>query len=86
MKEAFKNNTISILRARFLANTYCLLSFCVIYDESFPLKAYLMRPFTKKNLQNNDQRIINYRLSRRRRVVEILLEFLLYDGRFYKNH
>lgn len=70
MKEAFENNTISIPRARLLPNTNCLLPFYVVGDEGFPLKTYLMRPFAKRNLQNNEQRIFNYRLSRARRVVE----------------
>ncbi|XP_018302928.1 uncharacterized protein [Mycetomoellerius zeteki] len=70
MKEAFENNTLSIPKACPLPNTNCSLPFCVVGDESFPLKTYLMRPFARRNLQNNNQRIFNYRLSRARRVIE----------------
>lgn len=70
MKKAFEDNTLSVLKARLLSNTNCLLPFCLVGDEGFPLKTYLMRPFAKRNLQSNDQRIFNYRLSRARRIVE----------------
>jgi len=70
MKKAFEDNTISIPKDHPLPNTNCLLPFCLVGDEGFPLKTYLMRPFAKRNLQNNDQRIFNYRLSRARRVIE----------------
>lgn len=70
MKKAFENNTLSIPKTRSLPNTNCLLSFCLVGDEGFPLKTYLMRPFARRNVQNTDQKIFNYRLSRARRVVE----------------
>lgn len=70
MKEAFENNTLFIPKARPLPDTNCLLPFCLVGDEDFPLKTYLMRPFAKRNLRNNDQRIFNYRLSKARQVVE----------------
>jgi len=70
MKKVFEDNTISIPKDHSLPNTNCLLPFCLVGDKRFPLKTYLMRPFAKRNLQNNDQRIFNYRLSRARRVIE----------------
>lgn len=69
MKKAFEDNTIFIPKARPLPNTNCSLPFCLVGD-GFPLKTYLMRPFVKRNLQNNDHEIFNYRLSRARRIVE----------------
>jgi hypothetical protein len=38
-------------------------------DESFPLSRYLMRPYTKKILDNL-KRIFNYKLSRGRKTIE----------------
>lgn len=70
IKEAFENNKLFIPKTHPLPNTNYLLPFCLVGDEGFPLKTYLMRPFARRNLQNNDQRIFNYRFSRARRVIE----------------
>ncbi|XP_060855543.1 uncharacterized protein LOC132933247 [Metopolophium dirhodum] len=40
-------------------------------DEAFPLKRYLLRPYSRCHLgENEPNKIFNYRLSRGRRVVE----------------
>ncbi|XP_050452920.1 uncharacterized protein LOC126852299 [Cataglyphis hispanica] len=66
MKQAFENNTISVPQARCLPNTNCPLPFSIVGDEGFPLKTYIMRSYAKRNLQSNDQKVFNYRLSRSR--------------------
>lgn len=38
-------------------------------DETFPLKLYMMRPYSKRQL-GDAERVFNYRLSRARRVIE----------------
>lgn len=70
MCQALENNTVSVPQARCLDNTNITIPFSLISDEGFPLKSYLMRPFAKKNLLGNEQRVFNYRLSRARRVIE----------------
>lgn len=70
MSQALENNTIFLPEACPLPNINCPLPFALVGDEGFPLKTYLMRPYAKRNLQNNAQKIFNYRLSRARRVVE----------------
>ncbi|CAF4875037.1 unnamed protein product [Pieris macdunnoughi] len=43
----------------------------VVADEAFPLRSYLMRPYSKNDVRNNEpNKIYNYRLSRARRIVE----------------
>jgi hypothetical protein len=40
-------------------------------DEAFPLKTYLLKPYPgSQNKGDNEKRILNYMLSRSRRVVE----------------
>lgn len=68
MKQAFENNTVP--EARSLPNTNYPLPFSLVRDKGFPLKTYLMRPYAKRNLQSNEQKVFNYRLSRTRRVVD----------------
>lgn len=42
---------------------------CLLGDEAFPLKTYLMRPFPGRGLDKR-RKVFNYRLSRGRRTVE----------------
>jgi hypothetical protein len=42
----------------------------VVGDEAFPLKPYLLRPYSKSNVTRNEaNKVFNYRLSRARWVV-----------------
>lgn len=43
----------------------------LVGDEAFPLKKYLMRPYPRDQVTNNEEKqVFNYRLSRARRIVE----------------
>lgn len=47
------------------------MPYVIVGDEPFPLKKYLLRPYSRHYLgDNEDNTIFNYRLSRARRVVE----------------
>lgn len=70
MCQALENNTVSISQARPLPNTNLAVPFSLIGDEGFPLKTYLMRPYARRNLLGNEQKVFNYRLSRARRIIE----------------
>jgi hypothetical protein len=47
----------------------CSLPFTFIADEAFPLLGYLLKPYPQRGL-SREERILNYRLSRARRIVE----------------
>lgn len=58
--------------------------FYFVADEAFPLTKYLMRPYSKRSL-NNKKRVFNYRLSRGRKSVEcafgmVVSKFRLFEG------
>lgn len=43
----------------------------IVGDEAFPLKTYLLRPYSRHHLGRDEaKKIFNYRLSRARRIVE----------------
>lgn len=45
------------------------MPYVVVADDAFPLKPYIMKPFAFRQ-QDMNQRVLNYRLSRARRIIE----------------
>jgi len=69
--EALTNtsNPLSIPCARKIPNTDIDTPLFFVADEAYPLKTYLLKPFSARGLTVGE-RIYNYRLSRARRTVE----------------
>ncbi|CAN8031121.1 unnamed protein product, partial [Ixodes persulcatus] len=44
--------------------------YVILGDEAIPLKLYLMRPYPKRSIKTDADKVLNYRLSRARRVIE----------------
>ena len=54
-----------------LPGTSCLAPHVIVGDEAFPLKTYLMRPYSgSQSKRDSKESIFNYRLSRTRRLTE----------------
>jgi len=70
MSTALEKNTVSLPRELNLPHTSIAVPFALVGDEGFPLKTYLMRPYARRNLIDNQQRVFNYRISRARRIIE----------------
>jgi len=58
-------------------------NYVIVADDAFPLKTYLMKPYSRRNLTNS-QRVFNYRLSRARRCIENAFGVLTARFRFLK--
>lgn len=69
LEPALREDRMGFPRPRPLPHDDKDIPFFIIGDDAFPLRPYLMKPYSDKYL-DHDQRIYNYRCSRARRVVE----------------
>lgn len=69
LQDALEKRTSNIPAPAPLPESDQMAPYCIVADEAFPLKDYLMKPYPNRRL-SVEQRIFNYRLSRARRVVE----------------
>lgn len=65
-----ENNSLIIPKEEELPNSNIIVPYVFIGDEAFPLRNYLMRPFPRNQLQDNQEKaVFNYNLSRARMTV-----------------
>ncbi|XP_036344851.1 uncharacterized protein LOC118754099 [Rhagoletis pomonella] len=69
LSTAFADNTINFPPPRPLPHESAEMPFVIVADDAFPLKTYLLKPFSYRE-QVMSYKIFNYRLSRARNVVE----------------
>ena len=66
---ALEKNTLNIPQPRSLPGKTHPIPYMIVADDAFPMKEYLIKPYSQKGL-TTARRIFNYRLSRARRIVE----------------
>lgn len=66
---AFEENSLNVPGPKPLPETEIAISYTLVADDAFPLKACIQTPYSQIGL-TKERRIFNYRLSRARRIVK----------------
>ncbi|XP_050669933.1 uncharacterized protein LOC126968827 [Leptidea sinapis] len=75
----------SILKRKLESETLNFPTWGVILgDEAFPLKKYLMKPYSRRLPLTTEEKIFNYRLSHARRTVENAFGIMVMKFRIYR--
>lgn len=65
-----EKNLLKIPVEEKINNSLKVLPYVFVTDDAFPLRCDMMKPFRQADLNSQDRKIFNYRLSRARRIVE----------------
>lgn len=65
-----------------LPKSESILPYTFVADDAFPLKTFIMKPYSRRNL-DFDEKVFNYRLSRARRTIENAFGILSARWRIY---
>ncbi|XP_036146638.1 putative nuclease HARBI1 isoform X1 [Monomorium pharaonis] len=84
MGKRFENNDMQLPPLASICENGDSLPYCIVGDEAFPLKPYLLRPYPGKYSVEHDKRIFNYRLGRARRVIENTFGILASRWRIFR--
>ncbi|XP_018372309.1 PREDICTED: uncharacterized protein LOC108766873, partial [Trachymyrmex cornetzi] len=80
--KAFDKGDMNVPQPTAISNSFVLL-YCIVGDEAFPLKPYLLRPYPGRGL-TMEQAVFNYRLSRVRRLIENTFGILVSQWRVFR--
>jgi len=78
---ALETSSLNLPPPKELPGTNEKISHFFVGDEAFPLRTNLMRPYSRKDIKSDRERIFNYRLSRARRIIENT--FGIFSSRYY---
>lgn len=82
--KAFDQNRMNIPQPAAIGEAGRILPYCLVGDEAFPLKPYLLRPYPGRGGLTPERDVYNYRLSRARRVIENTFGILASQWRIYR--
>lgn len=82
--QKFDADEMNVPKPAAIAEGGRVLPYCLVGDEAFPLKTYMLRPYPGRNGLTKEQDIYNYRLSRARRMIENTFGILASQWRIYR--
>jgi len=82
--KAFDEGQMNIPQPAAIKEGGPILPYCLVGDEAFPLKSYLLRPYPGRGGLTPEQDIYNYRLSRARRIIENIFGIIASQWRIYR--
>ncbi|XP_025263215.1 putative nuclease HARBI1 [Camponotus floridanus] len=82
--KAFDESRMNIPQPAAIKEGGPILPYCLVGDEAFPLKSYLLRPYPGRGGLTPEQDIYNYRLSRARRITENTFGIIASQWRIYR--
>ncbi|XP_050312544.1 uncharacterized protein LOC126747785 [Anthonomus grandis grandis] len=86
LAKKLKNNTLNIPPASLIPIIDDPMPYVFVGDEAFPLCENLMRPYPKRSVMDNyENKVLNYRLSRARQTVECSFGILASRFRVFRS-
>lgn len=82
--KAFDQSRMNVPQPAAIGEAGRILPYCLVGDEAFPLKPYLLRPYSGRGGLTPERDVYNYRLSRARRVIENTFGILASQWRIYR--
>ena len=83
MNEKLENKELGLPDDEPLPNTQIMCPYMIVADDAFPLRREIMKPYSRRGLEEREL-ILNYRLSRARRVVENVFGILSNRFRIFR--
>ncbi|XP_036145912.1 uncharacterized protein LOC105834758 [Monomorium pharaonis] len=66
----FEQKKMNVPDAEIVSENGPTLPYCLVGDEAFPLKDYLLRPYPERGGLTKEKAVFNYRLSSARQMIE----------------
>ena len=83
LRHKIEDDSISFPESESLVDDGPKMNYFILGDDAFPLKFWLMKPYSRRGMDFN-QRVFNYRLSWGRRVIENTFGILIPHFRIFQ--